>query len=374
MKIKKLHIQNYKSLVNLEIIEPNPFTVFAGSNGAGKSNIFEALEFFQFNANNDPYTSHKAFGGIEDILSKNPRHSFEKYAYGKEDRKEDFERIGFSIEYLEFNSELNIVVDTRNNLIDFVTTGLLNSKLNLRQIEEKLRANQFINPYAEVMQKALDAGNSEIYKMFFFNSSRLFVNNLSYHQRDSNSSDTNLSTSAVNLEKVLGRLLRESNKKEEILNWLDLLIPGFSNIEVIKEPINGKEVLAFYEKGTKNPFPRNLLSDGTKNILALLTAVYQCDEKIPQFLCIEEPENGLNPKVQKELVNLFRQKCEDEGHYIWLNTHSQTIVNQLTPKELILVDKVDGETKIKQLTDFDLHGLTMDEAWLTNSFGGGIPW
>lgn len=53
--------------------------------------------------------------------------------------------------------------------------------------------------------------------------------------------------------------------------------------------------MLIYEKGTNKSFNKNLISDGTFNILAILTAVYQKDE--PQFLCIEEPENGLNPKV-----------------------------------------------------------------------------
>ena len=82
-----------------------------------------------------------------------------------------------------------------------------------------------------------------------------------------------------------------------------------------------------------------------------MTAVYQSDE--PQFLCIEEPENGLHPKVIKQLVNFFRSACEEKGHYIWLNTHSQTLVSQLTPDEIILVDKEDGETKIRQVKGFN---------------------
>ncbi|MBK9015267.1 MAG: AAA family ATPase [Saprospiraceae bacterium] len=45
MKIKRLYINNYKSLVNFELVEPNPFSVFVGPNAAGKSNVFEALEF-----------------------------------------------------------------------------------------------------------------------------------------------------------------------------------------------------------------------------------------------------------------------------------------------------------------------------------------
>ena len=45
MKIKPLVIENFKSIERIELIEPNPFTVFVGPNGSGKSNIFEALEF-----------------------------------------------------------------------------------------------------------------------------------------------------------------------------------------------------------------------------------------------------------------------------------------------------------------------------------------
>jgi predicted ATPase len=115
-----------------------------------------------------------------------------------------------------------------------------------------------------------------------------------------------------------------------------------------------------------------LISDGTYNILSILTAVYQSEK--PQFLCIEEPENGLNPKVVRELVNIIRTQCEERGHYIWLNTHSQTLVSELRPEEIILVDKVNGMTQTKQVTGMDLHGLKMDEALLTNALGGGIPW
>jgi hypothetical protein len=46
----------------------------------------------------------------------------------------------------------------------------------------------------------------------------------------------------------------------------------------------------------------------------------------------------------------------------------------LTVDEIITVDKVKGETKIKQFKGKDFHGLSMDEAWLTNTLGGGLPW
>lgn len=353
MKIKELHIQNYKSLVDLKIIEPNPFTVFAGSNGAGKSNIFEALEFFSYSHNTD-FTSKSIFGlfgGLSNI------YSFKNTIYSP---------MLFNIDFNDsFPHELTIRIGDFEDQIQMSSASMV---LISKPILESIRKEEFHSDRKEIWEKGL---NNPSFNQFFNNSTRLFIGN-SKILRQNFFDDLKLNADCSNLEKVLKRVLKDENKREEICEWLDLLIPGFDNIEIVSEPLSGTDSLIIYEKGTIKPYTKNLLSDGTYNILALLTAVYQSDE--PQFLCIEEPENGLNPKVQKELVNLFRQKCEEEGHYIWLNTHSQTIVNQLTVKELILVDKVEGATQIKQLTDFDNHGLPMDEAWLTNSLGGGIPW
>ncbi|MBK9015266.1 MAG: AAA family ATPase [Saprospiraceae bacterium] len=154
---------------------------------------------------------------------------------------------------------------------------------------------------------------------------------------------------------------------------MELLIPGLEKVEVAKSDLSGDYFLSIFEKNLPDPIGKNLISDGTYNILALLTAVYQSDE--PQFLCIEEPENGLNPYVVRTLVNFFRTVCEEKGHYIWLNTHSPTIVNELQPKELILIDKIEGITKAKQLDpNLKFKTMKLDEAWLTNSLGGGLPW
>ncbi len=127
-----------------------------------------------------------------------------------------------------------------------------------------------------------------------------------------------------------------------------------------------------YEKGSNKPFPRRLLSDGTKNILALMAAVYQSSD--PQFLCIEEPENGLHPYAIELLVDFFREKCESEGHHIWLNTHSQTLVRAMHIDELVLVNKVNGQTRAKRVENMEGIDIKTDEAWLTNTLGGGILW
>jgi AAA15 family ATPase/GTPase len=68
MKITKLHITNFKSIKELELINPNPFSVFVGPNGAGKSNIFEALEFAVYFKKFGP-SAINLFGGEKSILN-----------------------------------------------------------------------------------------------------------------------------------------------------------------------------------------------------------------------------------------------------------------------------------------------------------------
>jgi predicted ATPase len=347
MKVKQIQIKNFKSLVNVQMTNPNPFTVFVGPNGAGKSNIFEALEFYSslYKSSQIPEEAINRFGTFRDLVSY------------KSPNKTPLV-IRFYFNDFDLGATLTPDIEKNSFLADLDDTGK-NYELSVKNMSRVAKEGGF-----SLTQ------NIE-HKIFLKNHSRIFIGNEDLVKQKINS-DSALSLDCSNLEKVLKRILSDENKKGEIIEWLQLLIPGFENIEVITQTLSGSDDLLIYENGSTKPFPKRLISDGTFNIVSILTAVFQNDE--PQFLCIEEPENGLNPKVAKELVNLFRSQCEQKGHFIWLNTHSQSLVSQLRPEEVILVDKINGETQIKQVRDINLHGLSMDEAWLTNSLGGGIPW
>jgi predicted ATPase len=327
VKLLKLHIKNFKSLVDLEIIEPSPFSVFAGANGVGKSNIFEALEFGTVpKTNSDLF--QRLFGSKEELTSRSGSN----------------ERI-----------EIAMTIDP---------IGTFTTSFNL---EAKPTAGVKLGEDQNFSDKKHNNINNFWYSSFF----RIFIGNkkeLKYPFKD----DLRLALDCSNLEKVLKRLLAINEKREEIIGYLQLFIPEFEDIEVHSDSISGSETLLFYQKGTDKPFPKHLISDGSFNILCLLTAVLQSDE--PQFLCIEEPENGLTPYVIEEMVDFFRQACEEKGHYIWLNTHSQTLVRTLHENELILVGKENGATYVKQFKSGDFHGLRADEAWLNNALGAGLPW
>ncbi len=335
MKIKSLKIDNFKTLLNFELIEPNPFSVFVGANGVGKSNIFEALEYRNFRWLYENEDVNELFGGQKNFINFNSI----------------YDKIVF-VSLSNPNHDTNEFFRSSNYEID------KRSATNVERIEnEKI---------FEVESEGL-----KFYNQFTRQFSRIFITTKEANKLNLSNSDKKLNFNCDNLENVLKRVLENPLKALEIKEWLNLLRPGFSDIKIEKD-ISEKSFIQFYEEGYEKPFGKNLISDGTYNILCLLTAIYQTDE--PQFLCIEEPENGLNPYVVKELVNFFREQCKEKGHYIWLNTHSQTLVNQLQTEEIIIINKENGITVPKQIKDKNMHGLPMDEAWLTNVLGGGVPW
>ncbi|MEZ4960869.1 MAG: AAA family ATPase [Saprospiraceae bacterium] len=347
MKIKCLFINNYKSLVNFELVEPNPFSVFVGPNAAGKSNVFEALEFLSYGLGR-PFYASDLFGGPSIFLNKQ---------FKLKERIPHRYEINFKLNFdeIDLQSHLSCFVHKEKWIVGAASSAEKGKLINNQKDELKESTE-------------LRAKEDEFIESF----SRLFIGKTDLNKLNI-SSQNKLRIDSRNLEPVLHRILQDEAKREEITEWLELLIPGLEKVEVAKSDLSGDYFLRIFEKHLSEPIGKNLISDGTYNILALLTAVYQSDE--PQFLCIEEPENGLNPYVIRTLVGFFRQMCEEKGHYIWLNTHSATLVRELRNEEIILIDKKEGITQAKQIpADFNRYDLEMDEAWLTNALGGGLPW
>ena len=352
MKIEKLTIDNFKSLNNFTLENPNPFSVFVGANGVGKSNIFEALEYLNYR---NPFESNSSKQSLRPNIIDNLFGGFKNFL--------NFNRIGYDLVFsIQFED---------NKILKFTRYGQEKNVKIIGQGSEKHVAVSNVSGLLNSLEDSSTESESEIYKQLVSNFSRIFIKHTD-KKKIYITSDDKLNFDCSNLEKVLKRLLLDADISEEIKDWLSLFVPAFKNIEIKSDELSGTDTLLFYEKDSEHPFTKNLISDGTFNILCLLVAVYQSDS--PQFICIEEPEIGLNPYVVKELVSFFREQCQEKGHYIWINTHSETLVRELLPEEIIVINKEDGNTQAKQFIGKNMHGLSMDTAWLTNFLGGGIPW
>ena len=362
MRIKKIHIQNYKSLVDFKLEDIKPFTAFVGPNASGKSNFFEALEFLNYLINFN-FTAPDLFGGLESIVS---------YDLNKTNFWDDLSSVTFELLFddeIYLNSHLDFNIENPNKLLGIGhsspdTYFNHSTTINTLEIQDKLKRLAFIKKHKSITglyNKGLD--------IFADSFTKIFVNKLDLDRVPVNNK---LKSSGKNLEEIIAKIFQDQNKSKDFIEWLRVLVPEFKDIVVKQSNIDGSFAFEVIEKSGKKAFPVRLLSDGTKNILTLMAAVYQQEQ---QFLCIEEPENGLHPQAIELLVDFFREKCEGEnGHHIWLNTHSPTLIRCLEIDEVITVNKINGRTIAKQNNKLNNANIKTDEAWLSNALGGGVSW
>jgi AAA15 family ATPase/GTPase len=366
MRIEKIHIQNYKSLVDFTLENVKPFTAFVGPNASGKSNIFEALEFcnYCYRIGNEAYN---LFGSKEHLFSFNP-FIFENNNTHKETsiivNFSNLVSLSYFILYSKKNDEEPTILDLleypdkissnkESTEVEFISR-IKDKKVRLKLIDDLTKLNFKYSNHFEII---LD------------NFSRIFVGK---EEIDRIPATNKLTSSGKNLAQIIAKIFEDPTKREDFIEWLRVLVPAFKDIVVKQSNIDGSFAFEVIEKNSNKPFPIRLLSDGTRNILTLMAAVYQQEQ---QFLCIEEPENGLHPQAIELLVGFFREKCQGEnGHHIWLNTHSPTLIRCLEIDEVITVNKIDGRTIAKQNNGAENINIKTDEAWLSNALGGGVSW
>jgi len=326
--IQELKIKNYKSLVNIDILEPSKLLVFAGANASGKSNIFEAVEFLMHAAMTTGTIVFDIFGGSENVVN-----------FKAQEQKNEL-----------FEIELSLSFGDNKHNIGF---GL----------KYDIQDKQLIREFTGI--KKLDEAIINSFSRIFIDNYKRAENKLKIYNK--------LWIDAANLSSILKTILEDEKKKSEIIEWIQILIPEIESVSVEKD-LGGKEELIIIEKSFPDkPFAGNLISEGTHNIIALLALFYQTNQS--QFVCIEEPETGLNPAILSELIPFFHEMTEKYHHHIWITTHSASLVAELSEKELIIVNKKNGETQTNQCKEGDFEKMRPDEAWMSNMLkGGGLPW
>jgi predicted ATPase len=190
----------------------------------------------------------------------------------------------------------------------------------------------------------------------------------------SKSNDFVLSENGENLSSVLLRLEKNDEIRENIIDLMSLIVPQIEDITIKKDNLQGANYL--YIKETLKEFPANMVSEGTIYILSLLAIILDVNKDSIKLSLIEEPERGLHPQAIRELVQLMREYADEHGlvNSIWLSTHNTTLVRACKPEELIFIENVDGETIAKKPLIEPPTSLPLDEAWLSNSLDGGLPW
>jgi hypothetical protein len=137
---------------------------------------------------------------------------------------------------------------------------------------------------------------------------------------------------------------------DELIHWTRLVIEDLTDITTVHDPHTGK-YLGGLTIDSEKPIkiPLQSVSDGTLKWLCLVCLI------IAQGFAysIEEPENFLHPKMQKYLVALIREYMSSGKamDYFILSTHSESLINQCNPEELVLFEFKESRTSCRRISD-----------------------
>ena len=151
-----------------------------------------------------------------------------------------------------------------------------------------------------------------------------------------------------NLGNVVQFMERDHPERfQAVLDRIAGKIPGIGKIATEKTK-DGRLLLKFNDKGFRDPFYAQQMSDGTLKFFAYLLLLEDPDP--PPFLCIEEPENGLYHKLLESLAMEFREHATDSQ--VFITTHQPYFVNGLNPEEVWILGKgPDGFSTIQRASE-----------------------
>lgn len=386
--ITKIEIDGFKSFKNFSM-EFTPFTVIAGINASGKSNLFDALELLSRLStmslrdafpdtrgtvnelftiiDGDTYVDTMSFAvemlverkvkdnwGLEAEI-KTPRLRYELKIERKKNSRgfdelsiihENLDRISTKDDswaksiipkerqYLWKNTQMGgsstpfIYIETKNDL----------PSIFIRQ-DGKLGGKA--TPAKTVSQTVLSGVNSVDFPHVF--AAKEEMRNWRFMQlnpidlRQPTIQDAKMSYdithSGANLASALFRMKDEDEYiLVEISRELIKFLPEYVGVDVINDEANKQFIIKLKHKDGKE-FTSRVLSEGTLRLLAL--TIMQFDNRHRGLLCFEEPENGIHPqriKLMTELLYNLSADFENDDmplRQVIVNTHSPLLVREM---------------------------------------------
>jgi predicted ATPase len=374
MSIKRLEIAGFKSIDSIELTDLPNYCVFAGANGAGKSNFFDALKFASTVIDDGAIKAIRQFHGYDRIHCVKRRKDKARTFRFVCDAVFPKTNVDYSLDLFQMDKDPELQERLAIDISDGTNNCFIRDRMGFaRSVDMEMGLSNYPKDYS-MMARWFFLPNK--YVPNWFKDFRIFrFDPFRAKEPDEVGADTHyLDEYGRNLSTVLEAMQKTKGDYETIMEWMSMIVPGLDKIRPQRNPLNGSATMMFQESGTKYHFPPGLISDGTIYVLCLLTAVLTRIKK-PGVTMIEEPERGIHPKAIEQLSQFFRERASDE-HQIFISTHNESFVRSAKAEELFFVVKEDGRTQFRLGRDVaeSVKGMPNDKAWLQNMFDGGLPW
>lgn len=397
--IREICIDGFKSIWS-ETIELGQLNVFLGTNGAGKSNLLEAIAM----------VSSSLEGGIdyERLARRGSRLSSPEIfrsAFKGKDRRHTF-KLGMSIGDVHYNMSVRSVntfsyfsesIKHKNKII----AGRSNNGATLlgNSFNSKLDPKKSIFPFLQSIRPKEADDNEElpadlltkVEKFAIYSPSTPILRGIA---ADS-SSKAPLGIYGGRLAEALKEVINEKNSLPDLRRFFRLLdwfktIGTTSDTEqaLISEHVNlGRIKLKYEDNYMKSTFNKLYAYDVSEGALfVLFVLVLLIHRESPPIFALDNIDNALNPGLVSNLMSHIVQILKDNPEkQIMLTTHNPSTLDGIDlfndSHRLFIVERnEEGHTKCRRIAPPDgmtkeeweekYFGMKLSEIWLSGAIGG----
>ncbi|RYZ76150.1 MAG: chromosome segregation protein SMC, partial [Proteobacteria bacterium] len=339
--LQTFRLRNFKAVRDSGVVKFTPLTVFIGNNGCGKSSLIEGLETFQSIVTEGIDEAMNRWRGFEFIWNTvNLRREVEK-----ENKKK------WALTDGEIYRKNSMKFDLKSQDFDaFMSLGLEHEDDEVDYLEEKFKVKSGVDginqsyPYYGVRRSvdgeisSIDEPRKVIEEAAKFESSSIFglyggssiaswqflslnpdqMGEARFAKRFGNF--VRLQKDGANVADYLSEILDIDEKVFlGIVNTLQYVLPYAKDIDSTMTYELGRQRYLQLSEGEFR-VPGWLLSTGTLRVLALLAVLRHPDP--PPLLCIEEIENGLDPRTLNLIVEEIQRVTRSGKTQVICTTHS----------------------------------------------------
>jgi predicted ATPase len=364
--IKRVSIENFKAIYKKADFPLQPFTVFIGNNGTGKSSVIEALRALQLATSRGLNEAFQEWGGLDKVRNYNA--SLQNRELNSDSSTKLFEPLSIKLSALVNNKNFDyeVKINVSRDGVYYIVE------------HERLICNNedILIAYSD---DSNTTGRATLYKTIFGKTSNQnYIPNRLWlgYQRSYMSDELNeftdyieswqflylnahimgqpivqdrvfripkLSPDGTNIAEYLLWIQNEGQEYiDNLVRKMQFVLPYIRNVEphILEETKNRALELLLHESNEKSrPLPGWLLSSGTLRILALLS-MFETPEK-PSVLFVDEIENGLDPRTIGLFLSEVESVLSDDSMQVIVTTHSPYFLDSIPLKNIIVAEKED---------------------------------
>ncbi|HQX06817.1 MAG TPA: AAA family ATPase [Zoogloea sp.] len=378
MRLTELNISHYKSVESVDLQDISPITVLVGCNGAGKSNVVDALRFLRDAVTQGLDHAVSTRGGIGLIRQYSPSKPYritlqfrfhdEKFATPASYelaltslRDGDFrvEReagLWTACTDLALNDE-GVFVEDAPKPMSFERDAGGRIQLRIDGMDVKSEHPPTFHPDGLAFGHRFMQNDLPIRSMLGGSSLRDFIQNIRFSSIYPNTlrqpahpdTDLVLKENGANWSSILRHLRKTARGRQaldQIKEMMQVVMPQLEDIST--QALGGFIHPRFKVReasGKVHFFDPSQISDGTLRILGILLALYNTPH--PSLMVIEEPEQTVNPALLALLVDAFRESSERTQ--LFITSHSPHLVDLFPAEAIRVVDMHDGQTRVSPI-------------------------